>query len=89
MKKINYETNSAYRLFSRLFGEEKAKDLINKALYLDTHNVKGFIFLDVTNDISIDSLKKNTIYKKREYSPETLEKRYAKALAKLKEKYNK
>lgn len=89
MKKINYETNSAYRLFSRLFGEEKAKDLINKAIYLDGHTVKGFTFLDVTHDISIDDLKKNTIHKKREYSLETLEKRYAKALERLKEKYNK
>lgn len=89
MKKVNYETNSAYRLFSRLFGEEKAKDLIDKANYIDTHNVDGFTFLTVGNDTTIEALKANTIVKKREYSQETLDKRYQKALEKLNAKFNK
>ena len=89
MKKVNYQTNSAYRLMSKLFGDEKAKDLIDKANYLDTHNVDGFTFLTVANDTSIEYLKAHTIVKKREYSQETLEKRYQKALEKLNAKFNK
>ena len=54
MKKVNYETNSAYRLMSKLFGEEKAKDLMDKANYLDTHNVDGFKFLTVANDTTTE-----------------------------------
>ena len=89
MKKVNYETNSAYRLMSKLFGKEKAKDLMDKANYLDAHNVDGFTFLTVANDTTLEYLKTHTIVKKREYSQETLEKRYEKALAKLNAKFNK
>lgn len=89
MKKVNYQTNSAYRLMSKLFGDEKAKDLIDKANYLDAHNVKDFTFLTVTNDTTIETLKANTIVKKRKYSIEAIEKRYQKALEKLNAKFNK
>lgn len=89
MKKVNYETNSAYRLMAKLFGEEKAKDLMDKANYLDTHRVDGFTFLKVTNDTTLETLKANTIIKKREYSQETIERRYQQALEKLNAKFNK